>query len=751
MVMNLYGRSKPGTSTSSPHRTGLGSAARRTPSSTGKKSSSKSESDAVDVSSSAPLPSLNDKHRKKSSCPCNQSLGCWKIDCSKCGQLWHVDCVGLKGLDDKIINSIPQYLCPLCFVSPVPTTETTVDVCHICRNTLSLQQSNLAYESSIASNNIENFNQICALLGSLDMNSLTKNMDTLSQFDSRLKHILLKENSLLGLDNEIKTLSNLLTEHKQHEDHESLNVLNSNISRLLEELQTFTQPTPPPSNAPSESSEHLLADISCKLQALQANESSISANLSELKHSVESLKSTESMPAASSLPSCTPNEIPLPDHSFPLHPSRTQAPSEQPIPPIPHKQRHTSDIKLDFIEQAEADELTKFLESCSFKSENGHSVTSFGETYRYTGSRSSDKVPPIPESLKPLLVKINNVQSEIYKARYPDKPYLTAPSINSLLINKYQGPNSYLPKHSDREATIHPESSIFTLSLGQRCVVKFTERLTGKEVTQTCPDRSLYTMSRRSQEVYDHEIEQGSLTDETRYSLTFRSISWMNKNSTSLHGDSNTRFLRFGSNKKGTFGEQMPGQKFWAPKIRDIDPVSCMGYSNVVLLCGINDIKESHIKCENDVADCYAELKLKIKQIKLLSPSTKAVFVCQLLPTKDLTLNRKVNDFNKLIHFDLFPTCKDVEYVEGFGQFVCNRVLAAELSMLFDRFGRYDMLHLNRAGARVLASLIKQSIFLRFHGGVDKRRHTGSVNGRLYSNVAETRLQLSGMVDGCQV
>ncbi|KAL5256505.1 hypothetical protein ACHWQZ_G011674 [Mnemiopsis leidyi] len=202
--------------------------------------------------------------------------------------------------------------------------------------------------------------------------------------------------------------------------------------------------------------------------------------------------------------------------------------------------------------------------------------------------------------------------------------------------------------------------------------------------------------------------------------------------------------------KRGTFGEQMPGQKFWAPKLRDIDPVSCMGYSNVVLLCGINDIKESQIQCESDVADCYTLLKQKIKQIKSLSACT-TVFVCQLLPTKDLTLNRKVNDFNRLIHFDLFPSCKDVEYVEGFRQFVCNRVLAAELSMHLDRLGRFDMLHLNRAGARVLASLIKQSIFLRVHGGVDKRRHTGRVNGRLYSNVVATSLHPSGMVDGCQV
>ncbi|KAL5260472.1 hypothetical protein ACHWQZ_G010568 [Mnemiopsis leidyi] len=333
---------------------------------------------------------------------------------------------------------------------------------------------------------------------------------------------------------------------------------------------------------------------------------------------------------------------------------------------------------------------------------------------------------------------------------YPDQPYLTVPEINSCLVNKYEGSESYLPKHSDCEVSIHPESSIFTISLGQSCDIKFTERESGSVSSQSCPDRSLYVMSRRSQEVFDHEIEQGSMSDGTRYSLTFRCVSWTHKNSTCMIGDSNTCFLRFGSHKRGTFGEQMPGQKFWAPKIRDIDPVSCMGYSNVVLLCGINDIKESHVQCEKDVADCYAELKLKIKQIKLLSPSTKAVFVCQLLPTKDLTLNRKVNDFNRLLHFDLFPTCKDVEFVEGFNQFVCNRVLAAELSMHLDRHGRFDMLHLNRAGGRVLAGLIKKSIFLRFHGGVDRRRHTGRVNGRLYSNVVATRLHPSGLMDGCQ-
>ena len=350
-----------------------------------------------------------------------------------------------------------------------------------------------------------------------------------------------------------------------------------------------------------------------------------------------------------------------------------------------------------------------------------------------------------------LLKRINSLQSEIYGSLYSSQRNLTAPVINSCLINRYVGPESYLPRHSDRESSIHPESSIFTISLGQGCDIKFTERASGTESAHSCSDRSLYIMSRRSQEIFDHEMEKGSVSDGTRYSLTFRCLSWANKNSTCLIGDSNTRFLKFGSSKRGTFGEQMPGQKFWAPKIEEIDPVSCMGYSNVVLLCGINNIKESHIRSEKDVADCYDKLKSKIKQIKMLNPSVNAVFVCQLLPTKDFTLNRKVNDFNKLLHFDLFPTCRYVEYVGGFEQFVCNHGLAAELSLHLDRHGRLDMLHLNRAGARILAGLIKQSIFLRLHNGVDRRRHTSRVNGRSYSNVVETRLHHSGLADGCQV
>ena len=180
----------------------------------------------------------------------------------------------------------------------------------------------------------------------------------------------------------------------------------------------------------------------------------------------------------------------------------------------------------------------------------------------------------------------------------------------------------------------------------------------------------------------------------------------------------------------------MPGRKFWSPRIDDIDPVSCMGYANVVLLCGINDVRQPDVTSDADIAEHYSKLKLKIKQIQNLSPSTKAVFVCRLLPTKDQQLNRKVDIFNRLIHYDLLVTCKDVVCVGGFNQFSCNGMLAGELSKQSDRHGRPDVLHLNRLGTRVLAGLIKQSVFFRLNGGIDRRKHTGRVNWRSYALIA---------------
>ena len=78
-------------------------------------------------------------------------------------------------------------------------------------------------------------------------------------------------------------------------------------------------------------------------------------------------------------------------------------------------------------------------------------------------------------------------------------------------------------------------------------------------------------------------------------------------------------------------------------------------------------------------------------------------------------------------------------------------MLAWELSKPLDKHGHPDMLHLNRSGAKLLAGLIKQSIFTRLHGGVNRRRHTGRfVSEELYSHVTARGLpapQQSGSAD----
>ena len=681
-------------------------------------------------------------------CPCNVSSDAWQIDCSQCQQYWHVNCVTLNGLTEREINKLVNWLCPFCYVAPVSTSNISPDSessCLSCRNTRVLRDSNHQFEVAAAASNLQSImNQrthepenlkaietVSKTLASIDLEKLTDSLKLVQNLDLHLQHLLVSDSGLqkfqslpnqiaMAIDEKLSQSTSTLASAVSSHD-KSLNTLSKNINKLQEDLQRFSSSTSPTPSA-FESTDKLLTDISSKLDKLCSDESGVSNGLGELKQSIQSLQCSVSQipPTSANAPSAS--------HPTPTGISHN---TSAPVPSVPHAQVPVTDTMLEFIEQSESVELVNYLETCTFKFENGHSVASFGVPYHYTGSKSSTAVPPIPQKLQPLFDKINNIQTEIYKKQYPDQPNLSPPVINSCLVNKYEGPTSHLPKHSDREVTIHPESSIFCLSLGQSCDIKFSERESGNESSHACPDRSLYLMTRRSQEVFEHCIEAGSVPDGIRYSLTFRAVSWTNKNATCLIGDSNTGFLRFGSDKRNTFGELMPGQKFWAPRIENIDPVSCMGYANVVLLCGINDVRQSNVRSEKDVADLHDKLKLKVKQILKLSPRT-AVYVCRLLPTRDSMLNMKVDTFNRLIFFDLVPTCGGVVYVEGFERLACNHVLADELSKQFDRNGRPDTLHLNRLGARVLAGLIKRSVFLRLNGGVDRRKHTSRVDGRSY-------------------
>ena len=658
--------------------------------------------------------------------------------------------MGLKGINQKAISMLTHYHCPFCYISPIPTLPTAVDVCHVCRNTLTLQQTNSEMEAKLAHEKISNMAKCCNILNNVDFELFHKNLETISQFDAHIRHLLLNQNSLKSLESQIQALCKIIPSSEElkqsppstdlqnisdciQSQEKSFESLQSSISKLQEDLLSFSMSSAPVSSVQStnsESTNRLLAEISSKLDSICHEETGISAGLSELKQSVAAVRSSTGQIPASQ---------PLPTYPFPPPPpTNVQSPTPEPEP-HPHGQSPVSEMIEEFVNDSEVLQLNQFLSTCSFKKEKSHSVASYGTPYDYNGAKSATNVPPIPDALQPLFNKVNELQKKLFHEKYPEHSGMRdpppAPVINSCLINMYDGPESYLPKHSDREVTISPESSIFTLSLGQSCTIKFVEQSSGAESSHVCSDKSLYHMTRRSQEVFCHSIDKGSISD-VRYSLTFRSVDWRNRNSTCLIGDSNTGQLRFGACKRGSFGELMPGQRFWAPKIENIDPTACMGYNNVVIMCGINDIKHAEIQCEKHVADMYSVLKNKIKQIHNLSPRSN-ILICRLLPTKDRGLNRKVITFNHLIYRDLLHTCSRVRVVEGFHKFADHRDLLADgLSKTYDRRGAPDLLHLNGFGVRILASLIKNSIFTRLHGGVDKRRHSGRLDGRLFSDAS---------------
>ena len=144
-------------------------------------------------------------------------------------------------------------------------------------------------------------------------------------------------------------------------------------------------------------------------------------------------------------------------------------------------------------------------------------------------------------------------------------------------------------------------------------------------------------------------------------------------------------------------------------------------------MCGINDIRHSHINSQSDVHRIYSSFKAKIQLISHVNPQAK-VFVCPLLPTRLMHVNRKVTYFNSLIFNDLLSANFNVSIVPGLRDFEDQSGLLAD--NLCRRRG--DALHINNHGVHILANKIKTSIFDR------KKKRVGAVtSGRPYSGTVQ--------------
>jgi alkylated DNA repair dioxygenase AlkB len=375
-------------------------------------------------------------------------------------------------------------------------------------------------------------------------------------------------------------------------------------------------------------------------------------------------------------------------------------------------QVHAGDIpcltsyKENFIDSTTSTELKDYLDSLGNKfdenTESGHSVISFGESYSYTGAKAAVPISKeFPDAIANLLTTIKKTHRDCV--------------INQCLVNRYLDKDSLLPQHSDDEESIVFGSQIFTVSVGGTRAVTFRKKDDSEEeVVHHVAGNSMYVMSRASQDFWSHRIDPSSEDCSIRYSITFRYITKHNDNVTVILGDSNTAHLKFGSGRR-TFGDNMPGKRIPCFTLEQIKPHDCVGYKNIFIHCGINDIKQRNA----NVQEAATLLSSKVDQIRRLCPSSKIV-VSPILPTKSESLNNKAVAFNRI----LFDFCS-VNYSIGTLDFsgFCD-----DQGLLDKRFGRYfacdDMIHLGSTGIFTLSRLIARKIF-------------GSpADGRLYSQVA---------------
>lgn len=371
-----------------------------------------------------------------------------------------------------------------------------------------------------------------------------------------------------------------------------------------------------------------------------------------------------------------------------------------------HKDAITAELKTKIM--AFVEEKTE-----SFKTVGTRDLIYYGEYgYWYSGARHD--AARMPDVIEDLFDAVRSCRSD------------TTSWINSCLVTRYTTGKSSIPPHRDDELFIDPESEIVTVSLGAKRTMTFTDNSQNNVVNLDLEDGSVYTMSRYSQDFWKHSIDEDESVDETRYSFTFRHIAPHFSKSTVLIGDSNTKNAKFGHNK-GEFGRWLPGKRVEAFRIETIPKPEDIGpFRNVVIHTGINDIRFGENRKSNK--SLVNDLEKKCMEISEVYPRSK-IFVSLLLPTKAVSLNRTVTDFNNRI-LDMTYKHRNLSVIE-------HSVLVDSQGCLDKKFGRFvdgrpnqsDAIHLGRFGTARFCTNIKETLMKRksgYIGEIAKSRFNGS-------------------------
>ena len=313
------------------------------------------------------------------------------------------------------------------------------------------------------------------------LTNLDNNIIKLEEQTQKIESLLLKsENTITQLQHTITNTNNMKKDLEiwhnsifKSEDSEHINEIHQHILHISNRISTISSTELPPTQ------NHYEPQYTPQPNILQAT----------------------------TQPSLLPPLLPPPQIYY--EPLPTPQPDTQPAATETSLPPHTDTTHVEeYIEHFVPPEIKAlatdhFTNNCTFHKENGHETAMYGVPYHYTGSHSTQSFTPFPKPIAQL-------------AKLLDGP------VNNCLINRFIGPLSFMPEHSDNEKCITPNSKIYTLSFGETCTVIYTHNNTGLTNKLIVNDSSLYTMSLNSQHSWRHKINQETTRIGTRYSATFR-------------------------------------------------------------------------------------------------------------------------------------------------------------------------------------------------------------------------------------
>ena len=313
----------------------------------------------------------------------------------------------------------------------------------------------------------------------------------------------------------------------------------------------------------------------------------------------------------------------------------------------------------DFLSTELRTTVCAYLENCrSFINRGTRKKLTFGNSFK-RASHSSDSTSSIPSPFSTIIDQIHQ--------KFDVSP---ENMLNFVEISKFHGPNAITTASERPEVTISPDSEIFTISLGDSCSVNFKDSCSDKEHSLNISDNCMYIMSLKSQHYWSHKIEHPVLSETfVRYSIVFKSMRRNNKNSTLIIGDSNTHKIHFDheKGKRSDLGKEIFGRRVTAFTIEDINPNDAIGFQNIVVQVGLNNMKDRYALIDGsvDVEGAFVKWLEKLLLIKQLCAYSR-IIVAPIPPTKIRTINNREKKFNAL----LFSCMNKFWYELGFDGFL---------------------------------------------------------------------------------